>query len=166
MNSYARLLRTPGVAVLSAAVTFARLPIGIEGLAVVLFVREVTGSFASAGLATGALALGTAIGSPLAARLVDRRGTRMLFPLALVHAIALVSIWVLGDAGAPFVTLPLAALVAGSTFPPAGAVLRSLWPTLVSDPTLRRTAYAFDSVTIEVAFVTGPLLTALVVALA
>ncbi len=166
MNAYAKLLRTPGVAVLSAAVTLARLPIGIEGLAVVLFVREVTGSFASAGLATGALALGTAIGSPLAARLVDRRGTRMLFPLALVHAIALVSIWVLGDGGAPLFLLALAALVAGSAFPPAGAVLRSLWPTLVSDPALRRTAYAFDSVTIEVAFVTGPLLTALVVALA
>ena len=90
----------------------------------------------------------------------------MLFPLALVHAIALVSIWVLGDGGAPLVTLPLAALVAGSTFPPAGAVLRSLWPTLVSEPALLRTAYAFDSVTIEVAFVAGPLLTALVVAVA
>ena len=166
MDAYAKLLRTPGVAVLSAAVTLARLPIGIEGLAVVLFVREVTGSFATAGLATGALALGTAVGSPLAARLVDRRGTRMLLPLALVHAIALASIWILGDAGAPVITLPLAALVAGSTFPPAGAVLRSMWPKLVPDSTLLRTAYAFDSVTIEVSFVTGPLLTAVVVALA
>ena len=166
VSAYAKLLRLPGVAVLTAAVTLARLPIGIEGLAVVLFVRDVTGSFATAGLATGALALGTAVGSPLAARLVDRRGTRMLFPLALVHAIALVSIWVLGDAGAPVITLALAALLAGSTFPPAGAVLRSLWPTLVADPALLRTAYAFDSVTIEIAFVTGPLLTAVVVALA
>jgi MFS family permease len=166
VDAYAKLLRTPGVAVLSAAVTLARLPIGIEGLAVVLFVREVTGSFATAGLATGALALGTAVGSPLAARLVDRRGTRMLFPLALVHAVALVSIGVLGDAGAPVITMPVAALIAGSTFPPAGAVLRSMWPKLVSDPPLLRTAYAFDSVTIEIAFVTGPLLTALAVAFA
>ena len=41
-----------------------------------------------------------------------------------------------------------------------------MWPTLVADPALLRTAYAFDSVTIEIAFVTGPLLTAVVVALA
>ena len=50
-------------------------------------------------------------------------------------------------------------LVAGSSFPPAGAVLRSRWPELLSgDPTLIRGAYAFDSVTIELSFVSGPLI--------
>ncbi|MQA73570.1 MAG: MFS transporter [Solirubrobacterales bacterium] len=165
MGLYAQLLRLPHVAVLLAATTVARLPIGINGLAVVLYVREVTGSFAIAGLATGALALGTAVMAPLAARLVDRRGARMLIPLAFGHAGSLLALWALGSAGAPGAALAAAAFSAGAAFPPSGAVLRSRWPDLIRDPGMLRTAYAFDSVVVEFAFVTGPLLTAVLVAL-
>ena len=165
MHAYARLLRRPQVAALLAATTVIRLPFAINGLATVLFVRQVTGSFAIAGLVTGALALGAALGAPLAARLVDRRGTGMLMPLALTHATALLALWVLGEAGAPAAALAAAALCAGSAYPPAGAVLRSHWPRLVGDPDLVRTAFALDSVMIEVSFVSGPLITAVLVAL-
>ena len=164
MHAYARLLRRPQVAALLAATTVIRLPFAINGLATVLFVRQVTGSFAIAGLVTGALALGAAVGAPLAARLVDRRGTGMLMPLALTHATALLALWGLGEAGAPAAALAAAALCAGSAYPPAGAVLRSHWPRLVGDPDLVRTAFALDSVMIEVSFVSGPLITAVLVA--
>ena len=166
MAAYARLLRVPHVGLLLAATTVARLPIGINGLALILYVRHTSGSFAAAGLVAGALGLGTAIGAPLAARLVDRRGAGTLLPLAAAHAGLLVSVLVLGQADAPLAILAALALLAGSVFPPAGAVLRSRWPRLLADePDLLRTAYAVDSVTIEVAFVTGPLITALLVAL-
>jgi len=165
MRAYGQFLRSPHVAVLLAATTLTRLPFAINGLAVLLFVRELTGSFATAGLVTGALGVGTAVGAPLAARLVDRRGTRVLLPLALGHAIALLALWALGSAGAPDIALILAALAAGAAFPPSGSVLRSRWHELVSHPDLVRTAYAFDSVMIEVSFVTGPLITAVIVAL-
>ena len=164
MRGYAQLLRSPHVAVLLAATTLTRLPFAINGLAVLLFVRELTGSFATAGLVTGALGLGTAVGAPLAARLVDRRGTRVLMPLALAHAIALLAIWGLGSSDAPDAALAAAALCAGAAFPPSGSVLRSRWHELVSHPDLVRTAYALDSVMIEVSFVTGPLITAVIVA--
>jgi MFS family permease len=166
MSAYGRLLRVPHVAVLLAATTLARLPFAINGLAVVLFVRETTGSFAIAGLVTGALALGTAIGAPMVARLVDRRGLEMLIPLAFIHAVAVLSIWGLGTVSAPDAALVGAALVAGSAFPPSGSVLRSRWPELVGDADLVRTAFAFDSVMIEVSFVSGPLITAVIIALA
>ena len=165
MAAYSRLLRLPHVAVLLAATTIARLPFGINGLAVVLFVRQVTGSFAVAGLTTGALALGAAVGAPLAARLVDRRGPRMLTPLALAHAGSLLALWALGSGGAPDATLAASAFVGGAAFPPSGAVLRSRWPELVGDPGLLRSAFALDSVMVEVSFVTGPLITAVLVAL-
>ena len=165
MKAYGHFLRSPHVAVLLAATTLTRLPFAINGLAVLLFVRELTGSFATAGLATGALGVGTAVGAPLAARLVDRRGTQVLMPLALAHALALLAIWLLGSSGAPDAVLMLAALGAGAAFPPSGSVLRSRWHELVSHPDLVRTAYAFDSVMIEVSFVTGPLITAVIVAL-
>jgi MFS family permease len=166
MAVYARILRAPHVAVLLAATTIGRLPFAINGLAVVLFVREVTGSFAIAGLTTGMLALGSAIGAPLAGRLVDRRGVRLVVPLAVVHAAALLALWALGNAGAPAIALAAVAFVAGACFPPSGAVLRSRWPELLGEPELVRGAYAFDSVMIEVSFVSGPLITAAVVALA
>lgn len=166
MSGYARLLRLPHVAVLLAATIVTRLPFAINGLAVILFLRDIGESFATAGLVTGALALGSAVGAPAAARLVDRRGVGMLIPLATLHAAAVVSVWALGAASAPTVALAAAGLIAGAAFPPAGAVLRARWPDLVSDPASLRAAFALDSVGIEVSFVTGPLLTALVVALA
>jgi MFS family permease len=105
VNVYARILRTPGVAVIVLATLIGRMPIGISGLAILLFVREVTGSFASAGLCAGALALGSALGAPLQGRLIDRRGVQMLLPLAIVHAAGLLVVWAAGEAGAATLVL-------------------------------------------------------------
>jgi MFS family permease len=167
MAIYGRILRVPGVAVLIAAATLTRLPFAINGLAVILFMRDATGSFATAGLVAGSLALGAGMGAPFAARLVDRRGAVWLLPLAIVHGAAILALWGLGEIDAATVALVAAALVAGASFPPSGAVLRSRWPELLAgDPELVRGAYAFDSVTIEISFVSGPLITGALVALA
>ena len=159
MAIYGRILRVPGVALLVVGTTVTRLPFAINGLAVILFLREATGSFATAGLVAGSLALGAGLGAPFAARLVDRRGAVWLLPLAVAHSGAILALWGLGEADAPAAVLVATGLVAGSSFPPAGAVLRSRWPELLSgDPALIRGAYAFDSVTIELSFVSGPLI--------
>jgi MFS family permease len=165
MARYVEILRTPRVAVLICATLLGRLPFAINALAVLLFVRELEGSFAAAGVVSGALALGSAFGAPLQGRLVDRRGEGMLMTLACVHAASLLAIWSLGEAGAGTAILAALALVAGVAFPPTGSVLRSRWPVLLGERSdLVTSAYAFDSVMIEAAFVTGPLLTALGVA--
>ena len=162
---YARILRSPGVAPIVLATVLGRLPIGISGLAILLYVQEVSGSFAAAGVCAGALALGSALGAPLLGRLVDWRGERALLPLAFVHAAGLILVWMLGDAGAPTAALALASLAAGTTLPPVSSVLRSRWPLLLAEsPELVPSAYALDSVMIEVIFVTGPLLTTAIVA--
>jgi len=163
---YARILRRPGIAAIVGATLLGRLPIGISGLAILLYVRAQSGSFASAGLAAGALALGSAAGAPLQGRLVDRRGAHALLPLAFLHACCLLLVWVLGAAGAPGIGLATAALLAGACLPPLSSVLRSRWPSLLEDaPQLVKSAYALDSVLIGVIFVAGPLLTTAVVAL-
>ena len=165
MSVYARILRAPGVALLVLATLVGRLPIGISGLAILLYVREVTGSFAAAGLCTGALALGSAAGAPLQGRLVDRRGVGTLLPLAVVHAAGLLLVWGLGAAEAPTAAIALAAFLAGAAIPPLTSVLRSRWPYLLSEqPQLVPGAFALDSVLIEVIFVLGPLLTTGIVA--
>ena len=53
MRVYAAILRTPGVAMLVLATLIGRLPIGISGLAILLYVEEVSDSFAAAGVCAG-----------------------------------------------------------------------------------------------------------------
>jgi len=165
VSVYARILRTPGVAVIVFATLVGRMPIGISGLAILLFVRDVTGSFASAGLCAGALALGSALGAPLQGRLIDRRGVHTLLPLAGVHAAGLLAVLAAGQAGGGTAVLASASLLAGAATPPVSSVLRSRWPYLLAEqPQLIPGAFALDSVMIELIFVTGPLVTTLVVA--
>ncbi|MGH2714118.1 MAG: hypothetical protein ACRDM7_09600, partial [Thermoleophilaceae bacterium] len=58
-----------------------------------------------------------------------------------------------------------ASLATGAAIPPVSSVLRSRWPYLLPGrPELLAGAFALDSVMIEVIFVTGPLITTLVVA--
>lgn len=161
MSTYLRLLRVPRLAPLLAVMTLARLPIGINGLAIVLLVREESGSFATAGVVAGALALGTGGGAPVQGRLVDRLGLRTLVPLATAHASGLLALLALASAHAPVPAQVVAALVAGFVVPPVSSVLRTRYRSLLrGHEDLAPAAFAFDSVLTELIFVAGPLLTA------
>src|SRR6476469_4262705 len=93
----------------------ARLPIGLNGLATVLFLRERTGSFAVAGAAAGGIALGSALFAPFNARLVDRFGPHVLVMLAALHAGGLVAMIAFGEANAPAGILVVDALLTGAS---------------------------------------------------
>jgi len=166
MKRYAEVLRVPHVATLIAATLIARFPIGINALALILYLREQTGSFAIAGIVAGGLAAGSGIGAPVQGRLVDTFGQRrVLVPLALVHAAALGSVVGLAELGAPAASMTACSVLAGFAIPPTSSVLRSMWPTLLRDrEELLQPAYALDSVLIELIFIVGPLLTAILAA--
>ena len=166
MNRYAAVLRVPHVATLIAATLLARFPIGINALALILYLREETGSFAIAGVVAGGLAAGAGIGAPIQGRLVDGFGARrVLVPLAMVHAAALGSVVGLSELGAPAAILTACSFLAGFAIPPTSSVLRSMWPSLLrDDPALLQPAYALDSVLIELIFILGPLVTAVLAA--
>ena len=160
MRRYLEILRAPWVGALVASSLFSRLPIGINALAIVLYLREQTGSFAIAGAVSGSLAFGSGIGAPVAGRLVDRLGARrVLPPLALLHAVSLGAIVGFTELGAPTVVLLVCGFAGGFAVPPTSSVLRSQWTTLL-EPRLHQAAYALDSTMIEVIFISGPLLTA------
>ncbi len=164
---YARILRTPHVRPLILAALVARLPIGMDSLAIVLFLRQRTGSYAIAGVVAAAYALGAGAGQPLAARIIDRLGQRpVLLPMAALHVVALGALVGLSFLDAPAAVLVPVALLAGLLIPPVGATLRPLWQSMLRDePDLVSTAYALDSVLVEMLFVLGPLLTAAATAL-
>jgi MFS family permease len=166
VRRYAEVLRVPHVAMLVASTWVARFPIGINALALILYLREQTGSYAVAGIVAGGLAAGSGVGAPVQGRLVDRFGQRrVLVPLAFVHALALGSIVAFTELGAPTAVLLACSFAAGFAIPPTSAVLRSMWPDLLRErPDLMAAAYALDSVTTELIFIAGPLLTALIAA--
>jgi MFS family permease len=149
---------------LYAAMIVARMPIGIEGIALVLFLRHEGHSFAIAGAAAGAMALGAALGAPVAARLIDRLGPRVLSALALVHAAGLGLIIALGATGAPVPLLLPVTFLVGLALPPISSVLRAAYNTLLRDePGLIPSAFALEAVVTESIFIVGPLTTAALV---
>jgi MFS family permease len=146
----------------------ARLPLGINALAIVLLMRHEGYSFGAAGAAAGAMAIGVGASGPYISRLIDRHGQRpVLAPLALAHAVGLTLIIVVALSHAPQGVVIVTALAAGVAFPPIGAVMRPLWPRLLADrPDLLTTAFALDAAIVELSFVAGPLITAVIVTVA
>ena len=167
VERYGQLLRAPHVATMTAAALLGRIPLGIIGLAIVLFLREETGSYARAGAVAAAFAIGTAGAAPFAGRMVDRLGpARILVPMSVVHAAGIGVVVALGYGGAPLGALLSAAFVAGCALPPISSVMRTLWPALLGRRTdLLTTAFALDAVIVELVFVTGPALVALLTVL-
>ncbi len=166
VSRYRRLLDTSGAVPALVLGTVARLPIGMTGLALLLLVRQETGSFAAGGLVSSAYSAALAIAAPVRGSAVDRRGGRAVLLLyGSTHPAALLGVLAAVYAGAPLPVLLALTVAAGATYPPVGPLLRSLWGVLYDDEGDRSTAYALDSVLIELAFVGGPLLVGLAVAI-
>jgi MFS family permease len=97
LQRYAELFRVPGLRATYAASVIGRLPIGIATLAIILFLRERSGSFSVAGTAAACYVAGLALVAPALGRLMDRVGPRpvlsasaVVYPLALAALISLV----------------------------------------------------------------------------
>lgn len=154
------VLRIPGSARLFAASMVARTPTTALGLVFVLRTRELTGSFAAAGLAAGSYALAAAVSAPALGRAADRHGPlAVLLPAALLSALGLVAFAAL-PAGAPLASVLASAGVTGVAVPPVGPCLRTLWPAVLGDRTLAHAAFALESAVLEITYIAGPVLIA------
>jgi len=165
LTRYRDLLQARDVREIFAASFIGRLPIGITGLAVLLFVQSSLGSFAQGGAAAAFYMAGLAVMAPIFGRVIDRRGPRavlsatvILFPAALVTLV-----WSIERFGAPAVLL---AAAVGATFPPITVCMRTFFRQRLADELLLSTAYSLESVLIELIFILGPVLVALFVAFA
>jgi MFS family permease len=162
---YRDLFGVPEVRSAAVGSVVARLPIGLTGLAILLFVQNRTGSFALAGGAGALYVLGLAIIAPFLGRLIDRLGPRpVLLACAMLYPVALLALAVLVLAGAHPISIGAIAFTAGASLPPVSACIRSLYPRLIADPALIQTAYLVDSALVEMVFILGPTLVAACVA--
>jgi MFS family permease len=164
---YLRLLRVPHLRGLLIAMVLGRLPIGINPLALVLFIRHTRGDFGTAGLVAGCLALGSGLLAPLAGRAVDRFGLGLIVPIAGGHALGVIGLVVLAPSAVGVVVLCLVAFVAGALLPPVSSVLRVLYPELLrGNEDLLPAAFALDSVATDLIFAIGPLIVAVLLTFA
>jgi predicted MFS family arabinose efflux permease len=149
------LTSTPGAIPILGSSVIARLPLAMLGIALLVHARHLTGSFAAAGLVTGAYAVATGVGGPLLGRVVDRRGqTAVLLGSVLASAVLLAGAAAL-PAGAPLALVVALATGIGLATPPLGACVRTLLPGLVDEDTVR-VAYAVDATAVELTWVFGP----------
>jgi MFS family permease len=151
---YRRVLAEPGVARLMVIGMLARVPATAAGMTVTLHVVATLGlGYAQAGVAGALTMFGAGLGSPLAGRLVDRFGAR---PVMLVTTAAQGLFW----AVAPHVgygPLVAAAFLAGFLSLPVFSVMRQFMAAMVPLGE-RRTAFALDSMAVELSFMVGPAL--------
>ncbi|MGH8800045.1 MAG: MFS transporter, partial [Casimicrobiaceae bacterium] len=167
VRRYRAFLRLPDVARLLATALLSRLPIGSLSLAMLMYVRALSGSFALAGLTVGGYLAASAIVAPALGRIIDRRGPRaVLFATGIVCPTALLSILLADRLALSTGALVGAAAIAGGFAPPITVLTRTMWRYRFDDPNERRTAFALDAVLIEMAFTLGPMLIAGLLAVA
>jgi MFS family permease len=134
-------------------------------LAVVLLVQHQTGSFAQAGAVTAAFAIASAVSGPAQGRLIDRVGhTRTLPAFSVTGAVFMTVLVVAVLHGAPLGVLIAIAALSAAANPPMFPALRPLWAGLIDRPQQLGTAYAIHAVIVEICFILGPILAAVLVA--
>ena len=163
---YASFIRLPDVARLLAMAIIARMPIGTVTLALLLHVRALTGSFATAGAAVGFYLGTSAVTAPFVGRWIDRRGPRWPLRLTgLVCPAALLVVLFAEPLALSASALLLLAALAGAFFPPIAVLTRTVWRYRFDDAAARKTAFALDAVLVELTFTVGPALIALLLAI-
>lgn len=164
---YRDFFRLPDVATLMAVALVARMPIGMVGLSMLMFLREALGSYALAGSISGVYFVAMAIGAPIQGRLIDRSGPKLTLAVTgLAHPLSLVAILAAARAGAGFPAVAAAAACAGFFATPITVLTRTLWRHRFTREEDRRRAFAIDAVMIEINFTLGPAIIAGVLATA
>jgi MFS family permease len=159
LRAYLRLLRHGPAAKPFIAAFIARLPMAMAPIGMLLLIQHERGAYSTAGFVTGAYAIGSAAGTPVWGRLMDRFGqTRVLLPTSLTSGSLLVLLAVASVTGTPTGLLVTFSALAGLSYPPISPALRTAWRVVFPDPVERRVAFALDATSIELIFVGGPLL--------
>jgi len=162
---YTQLFSRPDLGGALLASLVGRLPIGVTGLAVLLLVQAREASSSAAGLATAAYLAGLAGIAPLVGRLIDRLGPRpVLLAQGLAYPLTLLALVTAIVDGVPLAAVLALAVAGGATLPQVTTCMRTLYRRRLDDDALLIAALSFDSVVIELVFIVGPMMVALLVA--
>jgi MFS family permease len=165
LADYRAALTAPGAAVPVLASAVGRLPIAMLPLATLLYVQRMSGSFAAAGLVSAGTMIGVAAGSVAQGRMIDRLGpSRPLLLIVALFAVALTALVAAVETRQPLPALMGLATASGLVRPALEGASRSLWSTLVPPGPSRSAALTYEAISLEVFFILGPAIAALLVA--
>jgi hypothetical protein len=154
---YRAVLATPHALSLTLAGLAGRLGQAALGLAILLGVRHVTGSFVGAGLAVGLLGAAGAVSRIAQGSLIDRRGVaRVLVMASLAEAAVQAALAIAVHAHASLGVLVGLAALTGAAMPALAPGMRSIWAGMFPRSEVRIVAYALESTVTDLAFVLGP----------
>ena len=158
LTSYRRILAQPGALRFSMAGLFARLPISMVGLGIVLLVSAVTGSYGVAGAVSAAYMLANASFAILQGRLLDALGQGRVLSIAAAGFGVSISLLVWSvQAGWPIATSYVFAAIGGACLPQVGSCVRARWSHVLERPADVQTAFALEAVLDEAVFILGPI---------
>lgn len=162
-TGYRAFLSTRHVPSIVIAMTFARLPMGVVTLILVLFVNTHYGAAVS-GMATAAFTAGVACFGPVFGRMVDKgRGPATLRILGVAELAAVIALVTMVSMQAHPAATVACSFAAGALTPPIAGATRSLWPSML-DIGLISTAYNFEVLVVDLIYVGGPLAASLFIA--
>ena len=152
IGAFADVLRRPGVGAVTGIGMAARIPATAVGVTLTLHTVMTLGyGFGAAGLVAAAVPTGMAVGAPLLGSVIDRHGLR---PVLVLTTTAGVLFWsvapLLGYAG-----LLGTAFAAGVLALPVFSLVRQVIAAIVPAGH-RRPAFALDSMSVEISYMTGP----------
>src|SRR5215216_3537827 len=144
----------------------AQLTQAAAGLGIILVVREAGGSLSLAGASAAAFLVATGVARPIQGRMIDRHGPRtVLIPSAFVHLAGFAGLVAWAQLSGARWPLLLFAIPIGLSEPPVSASMRIVWGRMTGFGD-RTAAYSVVTMTQEAAILLGPLLLALMVAVA
>ncbi|CAN5654518.1 MFS transporter [soil metagenome] len=154
VRGYADLVRSPGVLGVTSSQLFARLPLGVLSLAILIHVQDRSGSYALAGIVVASVSVGEAIAMPLTSRLAGALGiTKTLLTTACINAAATLAV----AFAVPNLVLVALGLLVGASIPPIMPVVRALYPQMVPADVLPA-LFALDTTAQELIWIAGPVI--------
>jgi hypothetical protein len=137
----------------------ARLGVAMQSLAILWAVQGTTGSFAIAGVATGAFAIIEALFAPQVARFVDSHGQATVAAFQLpVFGLAAVFLVMATSLDSPAWVWFTASAVAGVSCPQIGSLAAARWRYLTDGTAQISTALALEAAVNTATFMVGPVL--------
>jgi MFS family permease len=161
LRLYAALFKPPGVVAFVAAGFVSRLTTAIVSFGLLLALSAHGGSYAVASVSVAVLTLASGLALPAFGRLYDRRGQQwVLVRIAPVFGALMITLMAAIASGAPSWLIIAASAAAGLSMPVTGPLVRARWTAIFHGQPLLRTAYGFESATIEIVYIAGPILAA------
>jgi MFS family permease len=166
LADYRSALTVPGATLPVVFSAIGRLPIAMYSFATLLYVQATEGSFAIAGAVSAGSLVGVAIGSVAQGRLMDRLGpTRVLLTVSGLFTLAALALVGAIESGAPLPLTVGIALFSGLAMPAMAPATRALWERLTPSGAQREAALSYEAISLEVFFILGPGLAALLASL-